>query len=91
MSGPFSLPTVTLIRLPGLMSRHGHVLSAFEHELLTELVLRFRDRGARMTMTLGELATFDLAVSGLDAAQRAAVKAAAEAAAAALAADRGAS
>lgn len=41
-------------RLPGLFSRHGDVLSAFEADLVREAIERFRLRGAKMTLTSNE-------------------------------------
>lgn len=41
-------------RLPGLFSRHGDVLSAFEADLVRETIERFRLRGAKMTLTSNE-------------------------------------
>lgn len=45
---------VDLIRLAALIGRQRGVLSAFEAELVDDCVLRFRDRGDRLTLTANE-------------------------------------
>lgn len=45
---------VDLIRAAGLIGRRREVLSQFEAELVEACVLRFRDRGERMTLTIHE-------------------------------------
>ncbi len=60
-----------LIRLAGLIGRHREVLSSFEAELVDECVLRFRDRGDRMTLTVNERLVLTEALGAMDAAARA--------------------
>lgn len=53
-------------RLPGLFSRHGDVLSAFEAELVREAIDRFRLRGAKMTLTSNERFVLSDATSAME-------------------------
>lgn len=68
-----------LIRLPGLIGRHRDVLSPFEAELVDDCILRFRDRGDRMTLTINERLVLSDALQAMERASRATVAAAAAA------------
>lgn len=72
---------VDLIRLTGLIGRHREVLSDFEAQLVDECVLRFRDRGDRMTLTANERLVLSDALTALKKAADEARQAEAEAAA----------
>jgi hypothetical protein len=61
---------LSLIRLPGLISRHRVVLSDFEAKLVDEVIDRYRTRGDRMTLTVNERLVLADAYEALDKAAR---------------------
>ena len=60
-----------LIRMAGMVGRHRDALSAFEAELVDACVLRFRDRGDRMTLTNNERLVLSDALQAMDKAKAA--------------------
>lgn len=72
---------VDLIRLAALIGRHADALSPFEAELVEACVLRFRDRGDRMTLTINERLVLSDALQAMERASRDAAANDAEAAA----------